>query len=168
MQLFGTSGIRKIVDADLIQLAFQIGMAVGTLYGNVIIGRDTRTSGSVIRHALTSGLLTVGARCNDAGILPTPTLAYVTREFKAGVMITASHNPPQYNGLKLINPDGSAFSSKQQDQIVNFLNDLASVKIHWEKMLAGEIYSTALAKHIGRILKDFSGENKLKVVVDSG
>jgi phosphoglucosamine mutase len=168
MQLFGTSGIRRLVDTDLIQLAFQVGMAVGILYGNVVVGRDTRTSGSAIRHAVTSGILSSGARCNDAGIIPTPTLAFVTREFKAGIMITASHNPPQYNGLKLINPDGSAFSSKQQAQIEELISGPSSMKTRWDKMSAGEVYSTAVEKHIQRIMQDFPGGIKLRVVVDSG
>jgi phosphoglucosamine mutase len=167
-QLFGTSGIRRLVDTDLIKLAFQVGMAAGVIYGDVIIGRDTRTSGSAMRHAVTSGLLSAGTRCNDAGILPTPTLAFAAREFKAGIMITASHNPPQYNGLKLLNPDGSAFSPRQQTQIEDLINSPASMKSRWDKMSAGEVYSTAVDKHIQRIIQDFPGGIKLRVVVDSG
>jgi phosphoglucosamine mutase len=168
MKLFGTSGIRRLVDTDLVQLAFQVGMAAGNLYKSVVIARDTRTSGSAIRHAVTSGLLSAGANCSDAGIAPTPTLAFVTREFDAGIMITASHNPPQYNGLKLINPDGSAFSSKQQGQIEKLIYGSAPMKSNWDKMLSGEVYSTALEKHIARIIQDFPGGIKLRVVVDCG
>jgi phosphoglucosamine mutase len=168
MKLFGTSGIRRLVDTDLIQLTFQVGMAVGNLYKNVVVARDTRTSGSAIRHAVTSGLLSAGARCSDAGIAPTPTLAFVTREFDAGIMITASHNPPQYNGLKLINPDGSAFSLKQQGQIEKLIDCSTPMRSYWDKMLSGEIYSTAIEKHISRIIQDFPGGIKLRVVVDSG
>ena len=61
MQLFGTSGIRRLADRDLVQLALQVGLAVGTIYKNVVIGRDTRTSGSALRHAVTAGLLAAGA-----------------------------------------------------------------------------------------------------------
>jgi phosphoglucosamine mutase len=168
MQLFGTSGIRRLADLDLVRLAFEVGLAVGEVYKNVIIGRDTRTSGSVIRHALTSGLLAAGARCSDAGVLPTPTLAFVTREFDAGVMITASHNPPQYNGLKLLNPDGSAFSAGQQKQIENIVASDPSAQVRWDRMQTGEVYSTAIEKHIRRIKKDFPAGLKLKVVVDAG
>lgn len=167
-QLFGTSGIRRLVDTELIKLAFQVGMAAGVIYGDVIIGRDTRTSGSAMRHAVTSGLLSAGVHCSDAGILPTPTLAFAAREFKAGIMITASHNPPQYNGLKLLNPDGSAFSPRQQTQIEDLINSPASMKSRWDKMSAGEVYSTAVDKHIQRIKQDFPGGIKLRVVVDSG
>lgn len=168
MKLFGTSGIRRVVDDELIRLALQVGMAVGSIYPNVVVGRDTRTSGSSLRHAVIAGLLAGGARCSDAGVLPTPTLAYVTREFEAGIMITASHNPPQYNGLKLLNPDGSAFSAQQQQQIENLIVGCSVVNTRWDKMQSGEIYSTAVEKHVDRIIRDFQGGIKLKVVVDSG
>ena len=123
MKLFGSSGIRAVYDKDLLDTAFKVGLAVGRNYKNVVVGRDTRTSGDAMKHAVIAGLLAAGARCRDAGITPTPTLAYVTREFDAGVMITASHNPPEYNGLKLLNPDGSSFDSLQQTQIENMIMD---------------------------------------------
>ena len=75
------------------------------------------TSSSAMKQAVTSGLLAAGAESFDAGVLPTPTLALAAKEFDAGVMITASHNPPEYNGIKLLNPDGSAFDSNQQEEI---------------------------------------------------
>jgi phosphoglucosamine mutase len=168
MPLFGTSGIRRKADRELIELALQVGMAVGKLYPEVIVGRDTRTSGSAMRHAITSGLLAAGARCSDAGVVPTPTLGFVAREFKAGIMITASHNPPQYNGLKLLNPDGSAFSEQQQLQIEEMIEEKGSVNIRWDRMLSGEVYSTAVEKHVSRILQAFPGGVKLKVVIDAG
>jgi len=168
MQLFGTSGIRRLADRDLVQLSLQVGLAVGSLYNNVIVARDTRTSGSVIRHAVTSGILAAGARCSDAGVCPTPTVAYVTREFDAGIMITASHNPPQYNGLKLLNPDGSAFSAEQQKQIEDLISGKNPVNVKWDRMQTGEVYSTAVEKHINAIKADFPGGIKLRVVVDCG
>jgi phosphoglucosamine mutase len=168
MQLFGTSGIRRLADRDLVQLSLQVGMAVGTLYPKVVVGRDTRTSGNAIYHALTAGILASGAFCSDAGILPTPTLAFVTREFSAGVMITASHNPPQYNGLKLLNPDGSAFSPAQQKEIEDFITGRESINIRWDTMKTSELYDAAIEKHISRILEDISRRIKLKVVVDCG
>jgi phosphoglucosamine mutase len=168
MQLFGTSGIRRLADRDLVQLSLQVGMAVGAIYKSVVLGRDTRTSGSAIRHAVTSGLLSTGARCGDSGVLPTPTLAFVTREFQAGMMITASHNPPQYNGIKLLNPDGSAFSSEQQRQIENLINGQTPMEIKWAYMTDAGSYASAIEKHIDRILSDFPNQYKLKVVLDCG
>ncbi len=113
MRLFGTSGIRRLADKSLVELALKAGLAVGGGYGNVVVGCDTRTSSEAMKHALVAGLLAAGSRGCDAGIIPTPTLAFAAREFDAGAMITASHNPPEYNGIKLLNPDGSAFDSNQ-------------------------------------------------------
>ena len=168
MLLFGTSGIRRLVDLDLVQLAFQVGLALGNFYPEVVVGRDSRTSGSALSHAVTSGVLASGAHCKDAGIVPTPTLAYLTREYSAGVMVTASHNPPRYNGLKLINPDGCAFSSKQQRQIEDVVSGVTNLTLNWEKMQTGEFDTTAIEKHIARILQDFPDSIHLKVVVDCG
>ncbi len=168
MQLFGTSGIRREIDRDLVQLSLNVGMAVGSVYRSVVLGCDTRTSSNALRYATMAGLLASGASCSDAAMVPTPTLAYVAREFKAGVMITASHNPPSYNGIKLVNPDGSAFFASQQKQIENLLQGRSLVTAPWNKMRGAEVYSTATEKHVERIRKDFPGSFKIKVVVDSG
>jgi len=168
VELFGTSGIRRLVDRDLVHLAMAVGLAVGSLYNKVLIGRDTRTSGSTLLHGAMSGILAAGAHCSDAGILPTPTLAFATQDFSAGVMITASHNPPQYNGIKLINPDGSAFSIEQQRQIEDIVHGTVLANIQWDRMQCGEIYSTANEQHITRIMQDFKDSLKLRVAVDCG
>jgi len=168
MQLFGTSGIRRVADKDLIQLVLKVGLAVGKVYGSVVVGSDTRTSSEAMKHALISGLLAAGSKGYDAGVIPTPTLAFAAREFDAGAMITASHNPPEYNGIKLLNPDGSAFGSDQQNQIEGMiLNDSLSAAV-WDKIKSSSLYSGAVESHIERILQDFPGGLKLKVVLDCG
>ena len=123
MSLFGTSGIRAVVDSWLMQLALKVGLAVGTGKNNVVIACDTRTSSGAMKQAVIAGLLAAGSNCYDAGVVPTPTLALATKDFDAGVMITASHNPPQYNGIKLLNTDGSAFDKKQQEDIDRTISD---------------------------------------------
>ena len=168
MQLFGTSGIRQAVDRSLVQLVLNVGLAVGHVYGDTVVGCDTRTSSGALKHALISGLLAGGARCCDAGVLPTPTLAFVTREFKAGAMITASHNPPQYNGIKLVNPDGSAFDSSQRRQIEELILGDSLTAAPWDEIGNSSIYGDAVEKHVERMLKDFPDGLKLKVVVDCG
>ena len=166
MGLFGTSGIRGVADKNLIQLALKVGLAVGKVYGSVVVGCDTRTSSDAMKHALISGLLAAGSKSCDAGVIPTPTLAFAAREFDAGAMITASHNPPEYNGIKLLNPDGSAFGSDQQKQVERMiLDDSLSVAL-WDKIKSSSIYSGAVDRHMERILRDFPGRLKLKVVLD--
>ena len=166
MDLFGTSGIRTVVDTNLIQLAQKVGFAVGKNCGNIVVGSDTRTSGDAIKHALISGLLATGSRCCDAGVIPTPTLAYATREFNAGIMITASHNPPEYNGMKFLNPDGSAFNYHQRKQIEEIISSNSFSVTPWDKITGFNTYAWAVEKHIERILRDFPTKIKLKVVVD--
>jgi len=168
MQLFGTSGIRRIADEALFQLAFKVGRAVGQLYGNVVVGTDPRTSSDAMKHAVTSGLFAAGARCSDAGMVPTPTLALAAREFAAGVMITASHNPPEYNGIKLLNPDGSSFGSAQQEQLEKMVLSDSSDVVLSADISGSTIYDKAIEQHIERILRDFPGKYNVKAVVDAG
>ncbi|MBA7664555.1 Phosphoglucosamine mutase [subsurface metagenome] len=168
MGLFGTSGIRGIVNRDLICLAFKVGVAVGKEHGNVVVGSDTRTSNDVMKHALISGLLAAGARCGDAGVVPTPTLAFASREFDAGVMVTASHNPPEYNGLKLWNSDGSAFGSSQQDQIEEMVLSDSPGVAPWAEIKNVSLHLGAVEQHVTRILQDFPARLKVRVVVDAG
>ena len=168
MQLFGTSGIRRLADEELIQLALKVGLAVGEAYPSVAVGCDTRTSSQAMKHALLSGLLSAGSRCCDVGVVPLPTLAYAAREFGAGAMVTASHNPPEYNGIKLVNPDGSAFDSQQRKQIEEAVLAESFTAASWEKIESGGALSKAIEEHIAGILQSFPTPLKLKVVVDSG
>ncbi|MFC1942318.1 phosphoglucosamine mutase [Chloroflexota bacterium] len=168
MKLFGTSGIRAIFNRDLVDLAFKVGMVVGRSHGNVVVGTDTRTSGDAMKHAVMSGLLAAGARCSDVGVVPTPTLAFITREFDAGVEITASHNPPEYNGIKLFNPDGSSFDSIQQIQTEEIVLNGSFDVAPWENIKRSDIHNGAINYHTEYLLAHFRDELKLKVVVDAG
>jgi phosphoglucosamine mutase len=168
MQLFGTSGIRAVVDSWLLQLALKVGLAVGKLYGNIVVGCDTRTSSSAMKQAVVAGLLAAGAKSRDAGVLPTPTLALAARGFDAAVMITASHNPPEYNGLKLLNPDGSAFNRSQQQQIEEMVSGDSLAVTSWDGFQSGGVYRGAIEKHIRHILGNFPAGFNLRVVLDCG
>jgi phosphoglucosamine mutase len=168
MKLFGSSGIRAVYSKDLLTIAFRVGLAAGRNHGNVVVGTDTRTSGDAMKHAVISGLLAAGARCSDAGVTPTPTLAFITREFDTGMMITASHNPPEYNGIKLLNPDGSSFDSLQQVQIEEMILAESYDIIGWEQVKHGDVYHGAIKNHIESILSYFPSGLKVKVVVDAG
>ncbi len=168
MPLFGSSGIRAVFDQNLIQLALKTGLAVGTAYRSIVVGRDTRTSSEAMEHAFISGLLAAGAKVAEAGTVPTPTVAFASREFSAGAMITASHNPPEYNGIKLLNPDGSAFDShlRQQTEEAVLSNSFSTVP--WSEIKTSTVYPEAIEKHISAILTNFPEKFKLKVVVDCG
>jgi phosphoglucosamine mutase len=170
MKFFGSSGIRAIFSDKLLETAFQVGVAVGKMYCSVVVARDTRTSGDAMKKAVISGLQAAEAKCADAGITPTPTLAYITREFDAGIMITASHNPPEYNGLKLLNPNGSSFDSLQQKMIESTISGISpgiqglNPGGHKEP---SAVYTGAIEKHLNGISAAFPEKLKVKVVVDA-
>ncbi len=166
--MFGSSGIRDVFSSRLVQLAVKVGLSLGAGCSSAVVGGDTRTSSQALKYALISGLLAGGTRCADAGLLPTPTLALVSREFELGVMITASHNPPEYNGLKLLNPDGSAFNAAQREQIESSVLSESFSTVLWGEIKGVNIYPGAITKHVDRILEDFPDKIKLKVVVDCG
>src|ERR1035437_352158 len=168
MALFGTSGIRRIADRDLLQIALKTGLAVGKVHKKVVVGCDTRTSGESVKYAFVSGLLAAGAESYDAGVLPTPTLALAARKFDAGAMITASHNPPEYNGIKLVNPDGSAFDGKQREQFEGLIADSSLAAGPWQQMKGNHPYEGAIREHADSIKRDFPAAIKLKVVLDCG
>jgi phosphoglucosamine mutase len=123
---FGTSGIRGVVGKGLTQDGCECtGRALGTLLGqgaHVCLARDTRHSGPAVAEWVVSGLISSGAEVVDYGVAPTPALAALSRagDFAAGVMITASHNPPEYNGIKLFDADGVGLS-RQQERSVEWL-----------------------------------------------
>ncbi|MBI4187614.1 MAG: phosphoglucosamine mutase, partial [Chloroflexi bacterium] len=144
-----------MADKSLVELALKAGLAVGEDYGEVVVGCDTRTSSDAVKYAFISGLLMAGARCSDGGVMPTPTLALAARAFQAGAMITASHNPPEYNGIKLLNPDGSAFDADQRQRIESMiLNDSLSV-VPWNEIKSSGIHKGAIEAHIEHKLRDF-------------
>jgi phosphoglucosamine mutase len=123
MSLFGTSGVRGVFEKDLtLGLCHDVAQSLGTLLpagSRVCIATDSRISGPAIKEAVTSGLCNCGIDVADLGMLPTPALALLTREWKfdTGVMITASHNPPEFNGIKLFNADAMGYSRDQEQQI---------------------------------------------------
>jgi len=110
-RLFGTNGIRGVAGKEIDSgLAFRVGSALGTLFPKhrVLIGRDGRASSPMLLEGAVAGLLALGNDVDDYGLITTPALEFLvkTTSFSAGVMITASHNPPEYNGLKVIDYDG--------------------------------------------------------------
>jgi phosphoglucosamine mutase len=122
-RLFGTSGVRGVVNKDLSpDFCRRVALAIGTTLhpaSRVCIATDTRISRDTIKEAVTSGLLSCSINVVDLGILPTPALALLTREsgFAAGIMVTASHNPPEFNGIKLFNGNSLGYSQAQEAEI---------------------------------------------------
>lgn len=125
-RLFGTDGVRGVVFEQLTpMLAQRLGMAVATYFGEgarVLVGRDARAGGDALLHAVVSGLEASGARVSvvsGGGFAPTPAIQYAVKTlgYDAGVIVTASHNPPQYNGLKVVGPLGIEIDRETEKKI---------------------------------------------------
>ncbi|MEA4973926.1 MAG: phosphoglucosamine mutase [Candidatus Metalachnospira sp.] len=126
-KLFGTDGVRGIANTELTgRLAYELGRAGAYVLTKetyhtprILVGMDTRISGDMLEAALTAGICSVGAHAVLAGIVPTPAVAYLVRKYKldAGIVISASHNPVEYNGIKFFNSDGYKLRDELEDEI---------------------------------------------------
>ncbi len=138
-KLFGTNGIRGLVNVELTpEMVIKVGCSIGTFFGrkNLLIGHDARTSGPMFARAVVSGLTATGCNVFFAGMAPTPALQYAVKNHKmdGGVIITASHNPPEYNGIKVIWNDGIETSHEQEVEIENIYFDNKIVFAEWDKL----------------------------------
>jgi phosphoglucosamine mutase len=163
--LFGSSGIRRKFDRTLIETALKVGSALASRSPDIIVGMDTRTTGPLLRHLVVSGVIGSGGTVHSCGIVPTPTVAFSTRYVKAGCMITASHNPEEYNGLKLFNPDGSSFTQAQQAEMEDLLQGQ-----HWTdwEHQGNECSFDAVNPHKAAILEKVHVSPGTYAVIDCG
>src|ERR1043165_4605853 len=139
-KLFGTNGVRGIVGSTMTpDLAVRLGKAVGSWLpqgARIAVGRDARSSGPHIMAAFCAGVNSVGVHTVDIGILPSPGIQLYVRDrkFAAGGIITASHNPPEYNGIKLVAPDGTE-TSQDEEAAVEALYDSQKFRLAtWDKV----------------------------------
>jgi phosphomannomutase/phosphoglucomutase len=175
-KLFGTNGIRGVVNKELTpEMAINVGSSIGTFFGrkNLLVGHDARTSGPMFARAVIAGLTATGCNVFFAGMAPTPALQYAVKNhgMDGGVIITASHNPPEYNGIKVIWNDGIEISHEQEIEIENIYFESETVFAEWDKLgtthelpgVNGE-YIEAIKKHIN-VAK--IAEKHYHVVVDA-
>jgi len=172
LKLFGSSGVRGLVNADLTAvLAEQIGVASATFSKakEALVARDTRPSGLMIENALTSGLESAGTSVKQLGILPTPVLAFLTRNKKVdiGFMITASHNPPEYNGIKVFNSDGLAYDQKKQNAVEKIIEHKAFTRVDW-KTVGHDSAVNEDELYIEAVEREVRLNKKWHVIVDPG
>ena len=138
-RLFGTDGVRGIANRELTpELAFKLGKA-GTFVLKkeskrpiIIIGKDTRVSGDMLENALTAGILAVGGNVIKVGVLPTPAIAFLTKRYgaDAGIVISASHNSFEYNGIKFFNGDGYKLDDLLEEKIEDLILSSVDVNSH--------------------------------------
>ena len=159
-RLFGTDGVRGVANSELTpELAFKIGRAGAYVLTSdahkpkILVGRDTRISGEMLESALIAGICSVGAQAVCVGVIPTPAIAYLVRTqgFDAGVMISASHNPFEHNGIKYFNSEGYKLSDEIEERIEAIILDNA------------EEISRPTHENVGRISHDSTlGEKYIK------
>jgi phosphoglucosamine mutase len=179
-KLFGTDGIRGIANKDLTpELAFRLGKIVGRMIHErqtdeprVLIGRDTRLSGRMLEAAISAGLASQGVNVLLAGIIPTPGLAFLTRteRLNAGVMISASHNPAEYNGFKFFSCDGFKLTDQEQFEIEKSFDEYE--KISFDELTGRDLGTIEcdrglVAKYLEHLKQiEKVSLNGLKVVLD--
>ena len=174
---FGTDGIRGIAGESLTaDLSFKVGKALGKLltekkdHPKVVIGRDTRISCDMIEHALTAGLTSTGVNVMTVGTIPTPAIAYLTKtiETDSGIMISASHNPYQDNGIKIFGPDGFKLTDEQELEIESLIDNSEKIKnASFEKI--GKVYggNELTQKYIQHIKQSITGDlSDIKIALD--
>ncbi len=174
-RLFGTNGIRWRPDSEKDHnFPVELGLAIGTYFGKgstICMGRDTRITGPVISAGVASGILSTGCSIIDVGVVPTPTVQYGVRILgvAGGVMITASHNPPEFNGLKCIDNDGTEMARDKEEEIEKIYYSKEFQYARWDevgKFKANDEISFAHMDHISSLIVPDSGWKKLKVVID--
>lgn len=175
MKMFGTNGIRGVANEYLnCELSTKVGMAIAYVLGPgpIAIAMDTRVSSPMITSAVSSGLMSMGVDVIDLGMVPTPALQYFVKthdEVTAGVMITASHNPPEFNGIKCVSADGTECSHEEESAIEDaYEMDLKTVP--WQDIGGLSHVADAGEKYIDSIVSkvdvDAIRKADLKIVLD--
>ena len=178
-KLFGTDGVRGVANTELTgQLAYQVGQAGAYVLTKetkkqpkILVARDTRISGTMLEAALVAGICSVGAKAISIGVVPTPAVAYLVRELgaDAGVMISASHNPVEFNGIKFFNGEGYKLRDELEEEIENLiLARSESIPLPTgEEIGTWEMDHSVIDKYIDFVCNTISGDLKgLKVLVD--
>jgi phosphoglucosamine mutase len=178
-RLFGTDGVRGVANEELTPLmAMQLGMAGAYVLTKeqqhkptIMVGCDTRISGDMLANALMAGVCSVGANAVYVGVIPTPAVAYLTKKYKvdAGVVISASHNPVEFNGIKFFNGDGYKLSDELEDEIEALIrSNMADVKFPTGASVGKIKYRTdAREEYINHAVQSVPVDlNNLKIVID--
>ena len=156
--IVSVSGIRGVIGRSLtpaVALAFASALGTHVKGGRVVVSRDGRPSGAMLGHAILAGLTAAGCEVHDLGVTPTPTVGLAVRTLKAagGVQITASHNPAEWNGLKLFGPDGRVLSAAEGRKIQTLFESGAAASVPWDRLGTAQDYRKAEDDHRERVLE---------------
>ena len=171
-KLFGTSGIRGKIGSEVTcELALNVGKSLAYYLGNhgtVVLGYDTRTTNKMLDQAICAGLLESGINVIKIGMVPTPLVGYAAEKLgaDAGIMLTASHNPSQYNGIKLWNSNGMAYTSSQEREIEEIYSDKSYISVSWENVGELSVNEEIKGQYIDDLVNMVDIRKGLKVVID--
>ena len=171
-KLFGTSGIRGLIGSEVTcELALNVGKSLAYYLGNegtVVIGYDTRTTNQMLDQAICAGLLESGVDVIKIGMVPTPLVGYATEKLDAdaGIMLTASHNPSQYNGIKLWNKNGMAYTQTQERKIEEIYANKDYISVSWDSIGKLSVNEEIKGQYIDDLVDMVDIKEGLKVVVD--
>jgi phosphomannomutase / phosphoglucomutase len=176
-RLFGTNGVRFIpgVTGDM-GFVLKLAESVGTYFseGEILVGRDGRLTGQMMFSTVTAGLMSSGRSVAESDIVPSPALQFATKAlgYRGSVMITASHNPSQYNGIKVMGPDGVEVSRLDEQRIEKIFHDGSANKAGWKDVGTARPEPSVIRTYLNGIMSKVNAkliaERKLKVVVDPG
>ena len=171
-KLFGTSGIRGLIGSEVTcELALNVGKSLAYYLGNegtVVLGYDTRTTNKMLDQAICAGLLESGVDVIKIGMVPTPLVGYATEKLDAdaGVMLTASHNPSPYNGIKLWNKNGMAYTSAQEAEIEKIYANKDYISVSWDKVGKLNVNEEIKGQYVDDLVDMVDIKKGLKVVID--
>jgi phosphomannomutase / phosphoglucomutase len=176
-KLFGTNGVRfrPGIDFDL-RFVLVLAECIGTYFseGDVLVGRDGRLSGESLSLLATSGLMSSGRNVGETGMIPTPALQFATRAlgYRGGLMVTASHNPPEYNGIKVMGPDGVEIPRLDEQKIEHVYRDHSMHRANWSEVGTARPEPSAIRLYLQGIISKVNSKlisgRKFSVVVDPG
>lgn len=176
-RLFGTNGVRfrPGIDTDL-QFVLVLAECIGTYFseGDILVGRDGRLSGESLSLLTTSGLMSSGRNVGEAGLVPTPALQFATRAlgYRGGIMVTASHNPSEYNGIKVMGRDGVEIPRLDEQKIEHVYHDRSIRRANWAEVGTARAEPSAIRLYLQGILSKVNRKlimgRRFSIVVDPG
>lgn len=175
--IFGTDGVRGVINEELTpEFVIRLALAIGYYFkegSRILVGRDARGGGDAIKRIVEGALILSGLKVYDGGLAPTPAIQFAvkTQGFDGGVVITASHNPPEYNGIKVIGPHGIELDRDEERAIEEFFNEERKRRVPWRSLaekvekypLVNEVYVRGVLEHVD---KELVRKRGFKVVVD--
>ncbi len=173
--IFGTDGIRgKFNEEITYSLAYKVGYSLGSNLENnnpILIGRDTRISGDILLQAITKGITASGKKFINLGICPTPAIPFLIKQEKlsSGIMISASHNPPEYNGLKIFDHNGQKIAKNSENKIQKSIEEFNQDISAPTKIVSLEKSQELMDIYIKSLIQTMGGENLsgMKIILDT-